>query len=200
MNLAGRRIIRDDDDDEEEWNPHSFVKSTTDSKIDTATPKKSSTPPSEDESDDGTDYSLVDSDEDEYKNKKSKKRSPKSQLVTPAKKVANLKSNTSTPILSTPLSQASNATSVETAFTPDVNLSNLPEGVGNIGSHEHNKWEWLKPANIKDKFGRRPDHPDYNPRTVLVPTHVLNAQTPGMRQWFEFKMNNMDTVLFFKVC
>ena len=158
--------------------------------------------PVDDESDDGTDYSLVDSDEDDYTHtKKNKKRSPKSQMVTPAKKPVNSKPILSTPVLNTPLSQVSNATSMETSFTPDSsqNSNGLPEGVGNIGSHEHNKWEWLKPANIKDKFGRRPDHPEYNPRTVLVPGHVLNAQTPGMRQWMEFKMENMDTVLFFKV-
>jgi DNA mismatch repair protein MSH6 len=43
----------------------------------------------------------------------------------------------------------------------------LPEGVVGLGSHEHNSWDFLKPAHRKDKNGRRPDHPDYNPRTLV---------------------------------
>jgi hypothetical protein len=43
----------------------------------------------------------------------------------------------------------------------------LPEGVVGMGSHEHNSWEFLKPSHRKDKNGRRPDHPEYNPRTLV---------------------------------
>ncbi|XP_055906922.1 probable DNA mismatch repair protein Msh6 [Eupeodes corollae] len=63
----------------------------------------------------------------------------------------------------------------------------------------HNKLEFLKPDKIKDKKGRRPDHPDYNPGTLFVPESFLNSQTPGMRQWWVLKQDNYDCVLFFKV-
>ena len=70
-------------------------------------------------------------------------------------------------------------------------------GVYPAGCHEHDSWPFL--INRKDKKQRSPDHPEYNPRTLHVPQAVLDQQTPAMKQWFEFKQENMDTVLFFKV-
>lgn len=75
----------------------------------------------------------------------------------------------------------------------------LPEGVVGQGSHEHNGFEFLRPENRRDANGLRPDHPDYNPRTLKVPATFLKEQTPAMAQWWQFKAQNMDTVLFFKV-
>lgn len=75
----------------------------------------------------------------------------------------------------------------------------LPEGVVGAGSHEHNSFEFLKPENIRDANGLRPDNSNYNPRTLKVPASFLNEQTPAMAQWWYFKAANMDTVLFFKV-
>ena len=46
----------------------------------------------------------------------------------------------------------------------------------------------------------RPGHPDYNPRTLLVDKKFMSDQTPAMAQWWLLKAENMDTVLFFKVC
>lgn len=39
-------------------------------------------------------------------------------------------------------------------------------------------YPWLKPEGIRDRDRRRPDHPDYNPRTLYVPEDFLNQQTP----------------------
>ena len=50
-----------------------------------------------------------------------------------------------------------------------------------------------------DADKRRPDHPQYNPRTLLVPRDFTEKETPAMQQWWELKSQNMDTVLFFKV-
>jgi DNA mismatch repair protein MSH6 len=75
----------------------------------------------------------------------------------------------------------------------------LPEGVVGLGSHEHNFFEFVQPSKRKDKNGRRPDHPEYNPRTLYVPESFMKSQTPAMAQWWQFKSENMDTVLFFKV-
>jgi hypothetical protein len=70
-------------------------------------------------------------------------------------------------------------------------------GVFGAGQHEHDKWEfWLNRRDINKKY---PSDPEYNPRTLFVPQNFLNEQTPAMKQWFEMKMKNMDTVLFFKV-
>jgi DNA mismatch repair protein MSH6 len=98
-------------------------------------------------------------------------------------------------------STASSTVSTPAADTPAApkSMPVLPEGVVGLGSHEHNFFEFLLPHKRKDKNGLRPDHPDYNPRTVLVPPQFMKDQTPAMAQWWKFKSDNMDTVLFFKV-
>lgn len=74
----------------------------------------------------------------------------------------------------------------------------LPEGVLDTGRHTHHGLNWLYKDRV-DKDRRRSNDPDYNPRTLYVPRGFLDKQTPAMRQWWEFKSENMDTVLFFKV-
>ena len=100
---------------------------------------------------------------------------------------------------STPCSSTSpgNYTPPSSPSTPFMPL--LPEGVVGRGSHEHNTWKFLLPSERKDKNGFRPDHPQYNPRSCLVPPSFLKEQTPAMAQWWILKQDNMDTVLFFKV-
>ncbi|KAH8396852.1 hypothetical protein KR215_005308 [Drosophila sulfurigaster] len=63
----------------------------------------------------------------------------------------------------------------------------------------HQKLEFLQPEKIKDKAGRRPDHPDYDKSTLHVPEKFLNSLSPGVRQWWVLKSDNFDCVLFFKV-
>ena len=71
-------------------------------------------------------------------------------------------------------------------------------GVFSAGHHEHDDWLFLT-ENRKDSYGRSPDHPEFNPRTLFVPKVILEKQTPAMEQWWDFKSRNLDTVLFFKV-
>ena len=59
--------------------------------------------------------------------------------------------------------------------------------------------DFLKPENIKDKKGNRPDSPEYDCNTLFVPPDFLKKQTPAMKQFWEFKSNNFDKVLFFKL-
>lgn len=59
--------------------------------------------------------------------------------------------------------------------------------------------DFLKPDKIRDANKHRPDHPDYNPRTLFVPEDFKRNQTPAMRQWWEMKSQHYDCVLFFKV-
>jgi len=74
-----------------------------------------------------------------------------------------------------------------------------PEGVVGRGSHEHNFFDFLQPTTLKDHLLRPRTHPEFNRRTLHVPNSFLKDQTPAMLQWWAFKKDNMDTVLFFKV-
>ncbi len=75
------------------------------------------------------------------------------------------------------------------------------DGALDHGRHIHNtasfKWLWAPERRDADK--RRPEDPLYNPRTLFVPPTFLQKETPAMRQWWEFKARNFDTILFFKV-
>jgi DNA mismatch repair protein MSH6 len=59
-------------------------------------------------------------------------------------------------------------------------------------------FDFLKPENVKDKDGNRPDHPDYDKRTILVPKNAWASFTPFEKQFWEIKQNHFDTVLFFQ--
>lgn len=65
--------------------------------------------------------------------------------------------------------------------------------------HTHRTLKFLEPDFIKDKKGRKKSDPEYDPTTLYVPEKYLNDVTPGMRQWWELKIDNNDSVLFFKV-
>ena len=43
---------------------------------------------------------------------------------------------------------------------------------------QHLQLAFLKPENIKDKDGNKPDSPDYNPRTLFVPKTFMDDCTP----------------------
>ncbi|TXT07396.1 hypothetical protein VHUM_03116 [Vanrija humicola] len=51
---------------------------------------------------------------------------------------------------------------------------------------------------VKDKEGRRPDHPDYDPRTIYIPSKAWNQFSPFEHQFWTIKQNHYDTVLFFQ--
>ena len=59
--------------------------------------------------------------------------------------------------------------------------------------------DFLKPENIKDKFGNKPDDINYDPTTLFVPNDYIKKQTPAMRQFWNFKKDNFDKVLLFKL-
>ena len=67
------------------------------------------------------------------------------------------------------------------------------------GAHKHNSFPFLKPENLRDASGRRPDHPEFDPRTLSVPSQFMKEVTPAMHQWWQFKVANMDTLLLFKM-
>eukprot|EP01038_Epipyxis_sp_PR26KG_P007516 gene7516-10239_t len=107
-------------------------------------------------------------------------------------------------VLSSAVTFASGRTDVTEEDDSSAMIVNIPEnnesgGTLNAGSHEHNFFDFLQPNKIKDKSLKRPDNPDYNPRTLFIPDNFLKSQTPAMAQWWAFKSDNYDTVLFFKV-
>lgn len=67
------------------------------------------------------------------------------------------------------------------------------------GEHDHDKFAFLKPANLQDAHKRRPDHPDYDPTSLYVPESFVKEATPAMKQWWAFKALNYDCVLLFKM-
>ena len=68
-----------------------------------------------------------------------------------------------------------------------------------VESWPHLKYDFLQPQNIRDINRRRPDDPNYDPKTLYVPMDFLNNQTPAIRQWWELKSRYYDTILFFKM-
>jgi DNA mismatch repair protein MSH6 len=96
------------------------------------------------------------------------------------------------------------------------NYSNNKIGIYNIGDDEKSEEnsinsknlfdhpeeglpEFLREAYIRDKSGRQMDHPDYDPTTLLVPQEYIQKCTPAMHQYWKFKSENFDKVLFFKL-
>ena len=93
---------------------------------------------------------------------------------------------------------SSSAMEVDVAPAEPVPARELPEGVLDTGKHKHHSLRWLF-EDRKDAKGRRPDHPDFDRRTLYVPPSFLADETPAMKQWWQFKARNFDTILFFKV-
>lgn len=63
----------------------------------------------------------------------------------------------------------------------------------------HENLEFLQPDKIRDINKNRPNHPEYDSRTLYVPESYLNTLTPAMRQWWVLKSKHYDAVLFFKL-
>ncbi|KAG2496433.1 hypothetical protein HYH03_005657 [Edaphochlamys debaryana] len=64
-----------------------------------------------------------------------------------------------------------------------------------------NHFPFLTPDRIMDAAKRRPDHPDYDPRTLFIPTGWFKEAkiSDGQQQWWTLKAANFDSVLLFKV-
>lgn len=65
--------------------------------------------------------------------------------------------------------------------------------------HLHQTYKFLYSPDRRDFDKRKPDHPDYDEKTLYVPPSFLDSQTPALRQWWLIKQKNMDAVLFFKM-
>ncbi|XP_062194119.1 DNA mismatch repair protein MSH6-like isoform X2 [Phragmites australis] len=72
------------------------------------------------------------------------------------------------------------------------------EAAERFGQRDAEKFKFLGKAR-KDAKGRRPGNPGYDPRTLFLSSQFLKSLTGGQRQWWEFKSQHMDKVLFFKM-
>ncbi|GAV87389.1 MutS_V domain-containing protein/MutS_I domain-containing protein/MutS_II domain-containing protein/MutS_IV domain-containing protein/MutS_III domain-containing protein [Cephalotus follicularis] len=64
-------------------------------------------------------------------------------------------------------------------------------------AREAHKFHFLRER--RDAKGRHPGDKNYDPRTLYLPPDFLKSLSGGQRQWWEFKSNHMDKVLFFKM-
>ncbi|KAK9282095.1 hypothetical protein L1049_005007 [Liquidambar formosana] len=67
-----------------------------------------------------------------------------------------------------------------------------------FGAREAEKLHFLGEGR-RDANRRRPGDVNYDPRTLFLPPDFLKSLSGGQRQWWEFKSNHMDKVLFFKM-
>lgn len=200
-----KKMVIESDDEEKQWDEDAEeagdISSEEESGDDYS--EESNLEDSEDESledsdDDDDDDDASESEEESVKRKPAKRAPTKPNAApakTPTSKGTSLDSF-SAQRATTP-SMAGASPSGEGSVTKAKPLF-IKEGVFNDGKHMHDEWDWLHEKR-RDMNGRKPSDPDYNPRTLYVSPEELKKQTPAMHQWWLFKRENMDTVLFFKV-
>ncbi len=91
---------------------------------------------------------------------------------------------------------------MEDDFSDEVSNISNEEGLAikNSFANPHDALpDFLKPENIKDKNGLSPDSPDYDPNTLFVPPSYIKEQTAMMKQYWQFKSQNFDKVIFYKL-
>ncbi|DBB18900.1 TPA: DNA mismatch repair protein msh7 [Trebouxia sp. C0006] len=61
------------------------------------------------------------------------------------------------------------------------------------------RFNWLEDKLVKDAKGRRPQHQQYDPRTVAVPADAFQKLSDSQKQYWEIKQKYRDVILFFKI-
>lgn len=86
-------------------------------------------------------------------------------------------------------------------MSPPKPVEEKPRIAADEGNWVHCKLDWLKPDKIKDAQKRRPDHPDYDPSTLFVPTDFYKNQTPVsmfcmciVLKYFRFFLNTLASL------
>ena len=130
--------------------------------------------------------------QEKFSSNKLKKSPPTPKTVASPKPGKENHSTPSRPSLKSKLSSFASPTTAKPSETP-------PKTAQDLLTFPHLKLPWLTPEGIKDKAGRRPDHPDYDGSTLHVPESFLKDQTPAQHQWWKMKADHFDCVLFFKM-
>jgi DNA mismatch repair protein MSH6 len=79
-----------------------------------------------------------------------------------------------------------------------TNAQQQKEAVKQARREEQISFQFLHPDYIRDADKKRPDDPDYDPRTLFIPPNEWKTLTPFEQQFWDIKKNHMDTVLFFQ--
>eukprot|EP00761_Pharyngomonas_kirbyi_P004414 gb/GECH01004418.1/.p1 GENE.gb/GECH01004418.1/~~gb/GECH01004418.1/.p1 ORF type:complete len:1061 (+),score=256.66 gb/GECH01004418.1/:1-3183(+) len=66
------------------------------------------------------------------------------------------------------------------------------------GSLQSKSYEFLRRHNIRDKEGRQPEDPEYDPKTLFIPDRDFKKMQEFEGQYWSLKKNNFDKILFFK--
>lgn len=74
----------------------------------------------------------------------------------------------------------------------------VSNGLTTTHTWPHLKLDFLRPEKIKDIHRRTPKDPDYDPKTLYVPTDFLNNQTP-VREIFVIELINIVTIINSKI-
>jgi hypothetical protein len=61
---------------------------------------------------------------------------------------------------------------------------------------EERRPEWLR--NPRDKYGRKPSDPDYDPTTLYIPADELKKLSAAKQQYWNFKKERFDEIIFFQ--
>jgi DNA mismatch repair protein MSH6 len=159
---------------------------------------------------DDIDDFVVDDESDQETTKKPKKRSTKSQPSKPT--ASRIERAPSSPIgdLSEDVPKAS--TAQQWKFDPDASPSANPRSSTVLAERTKSanssakakprhtepaeRYPWL--ADIQDLERHRPDHPDYDPRTLYVPPLAWSNFSAFEKQYWEIKHKFWDTIVFFK--
>eukprot|EP00039_Didymoeca_costata_P022582 m.4776 g.4776 ORF g.4776 m.4776 type:complete len:1204 (+) comp3101_c0_seq1:98-3709(+) len=194
-----RRIV-DSDDSSDEYIPEKVEESENDDEDDDYK--------MEDEDLDGfivdDDY---DSDEPATKKKKPQKKDVKSGLKTKqASKEGPKKVELKSPPPAKPklglgmFNRTPSSLTKKTPTTSKPKSTSIPFSGGKPKKEtEEQMHKWLRDP--KDKNGRRPGEPDYDPTSLYIPPAILSGQqkglTPFERQYWNIKKDMMTTILFF---
>lgn len=129
-------------------------------------------------------------DEDAYASAKpaKKKSSPKSSTQSPSSKPVNLASSN--------LGSKFTASSSYTAQVSDKPAAKPKPQKKSFAKENEERYQWL--VNIKDAEKRTVDDPDYDSRTLFIPSSAWAKFTAFEKQYWEIKSKMWDTVVFFK--
>ena len=169
-------------------------------------------------------YTDNDEKSDNFKeSKKTKKRKRKTKKKNDEEDLSYSMSKSSSKIISesvslsssiTPIKQRSNNNnnhkSKKSKIVKDDNLMDIssennennidPLTAKDLFNNPHDALpDFLKPEKIRDKNGNRPDSAEYDCNTLYIPSDYLKTQTDAMLQFWEYKREHFDKIIFFKV-
>ncbi|CAG0893054.1 unnamed protein product [Darwinula stevensoni] len=133
-----------------------------------------------------------------------RKKASKRKLTTPSSKKA-VKQMTLAPLSSGKKNSVSSSPSVRDNTKIRLSMfSAEDEPACDVGSQQEKQWthlsmDFLREDKIMDAQKRRPNDPEYDPKTLYLPEDLKGKLTPAHRQWWDIKSKNFDVVLFFKV-